>query len=219
MERPILFSASMVRALFDGSKTQTRRIMTTQPIAKPFQIHGEPTGDWFTENPAYPRRGNMMAQRFRCPYGTPEDHLWVREAWQSDVRNAMLKPRDIAPTEPIFYAAGGSERATSLSICAAGWRPSIHMPRTASRITLTVTDVLVQRLQDVSEEDAKAEGIREMRGGAGVYVSREGPANLVTPWPTAKEAFADLWGSINGPDSWNANPWVWAVSFTVEPAA
>lgn len=98
------------------------------------------------------------------------------------------------------------------------WRPAIHMPRWASRITLAVTDVRVQRLQDISEDDAKAEGVERLKSGRGYYSVEHGKAavHFGVYHDYAKEAFAELWNSINGATSWEANPWVWAISFRVE---
>lgn len=192
-ERPILFSAPMIRAIMDGRKSQTRRILKSKDAS------------WVERMTA-----NFLAGKWGerpLPYGVPGDVLWVREAWQSDVRNAMLSPRDIAQTEPIFYAAGGEVRTTELSICAVGWRPSIHQPRWASRINLLVKEVRVERLQDISEEDAKAEGVSWADGEQDEYVRKWGYPQ------TAKARFAELWESINGVDSWEANPWVVAVTF------
>lgn len=92
------------------------------------------------------------------------------------------------------------------------------MPRWASRIVLEISGVRVEQLQDISEEDAEAEGIRQMRDGSGMFVGREGPGCLVTPWPTAREAFADLWDGINGKRaSWESNPLVWVIEFRNHP--
>ncbi|NWC30734.1 hypothetical protein HYE76_30490, partial [Pseudomonas tolaasii] len=147
-----------------------------------------------------------------CSYGFPGDRLWVRETcFINDYRETAVPVDERAECEIIYRADGipdweGEEVLIS-------WRPSIHMPRWASRILLEITDVRVERLQDVTEDQAKAEGVRLMRDGSDTWVGREGPGNLVTPWPTAKEAFSDLWNSINGPHAWEANPWVWCVNF------
>ncbi len=206
-ERPILFSAPMVRAILSGQKTVTRREVKKKAALDCLAAGFEPA---FLALP-----GNADL----CPYGKVGDQLWVRETWYCDHFEVMhgpyLKPDDLDIGEALndgtlVYAADGlapyeQEQPT--------WKPSIHMPRWVSRILLEITDVRVERLQDIIEEQAKAEGVRLMRDGSDTWVSRESPGNLVTPWPTAKEAFRDLWESINGAGAWNANPWVWVVEF------
>lgn len=198
----------MIRALLEGRKTVTRREVKKRAALDCLAAGFEP------EFLALPGNADL------CPYGKPGDRLWAREAWycnHSEVQKGpYLQPADMQDLDQaredgdLVYAADGlnpyeQDQPT--------WRPSIHMPRWASRILLEITDVRVERLQDVSEDQAQAEGVRLMRDGSDTWVSREGPGNLVTPWPTAKEAFSDLWNSINGPHAWVANPWVWAVSF------
>ena len=201
-ERPILFSASMVRAILEGQKTVTRREVKKRAALDCLAAGFEPA---FLALP-----GNSDL----CPYGQPGDRLWVREAWQADAQVDSVAPRELSHGEPIRYPADWDFRQTGCAMIKPGKiRPSIHMPRWVSRILLEITDVRVQRLQDITEEQAKAEGVRPMRDGSDTWVSREGPGNLVTPWPTAKEAFGDLWNSINGPHAWEANPWVWVVEF------
>ncbi|WP_339503944.1 hypothetical protein [Pseudomonas sp. RL_105y_Pfl2_101] len=231
-ERPILFSAPMVRAILEDRKTATRRVV------KGFQIPTEdttiPAGDrqrWSAIGQKDPRYGfcifgsteaecaKELEEYAPCPYGRRGDRLWVRETWYCDhfevMRGPYLKPDDLNIGEALddgtlVYAADG---LTPYEADQPIWKPSIHMPRWASRILLEITGVRVERLQDITEGQAVAEGVRLMRDGSDTWVSREGPGNLVTPWPTAKEAFSDLWNSINGPDAWEANPWVWVVEF------
>lgn len=206
-DRPILFSGPMVRALLDGRKTQTRRIVKGVPL------------QWLDDSgftPAYVADpGNAL-----CPYGVPGDRLWVRESHYLT---------DNGDEEFAVYAADPAEVGRHLvevaSLEAAhrdiDWsrhrklRPSIHMPRWASRLTLAITDVRVERLQDISEADAEAEGVREPSLGEWVSTGLgEVPRDRCAP----VTAFAALWEAINGPDSWAANPWVWAVTFEVERA-
>jgi hypothetical protein len=211
-ERPILFSAPMVRAILEGRKTVTRRVCKPQPSAHAHTTcaSGNPMGAWW-------ETGKDIN---RCPHGQTGDRLWVRETWYCDhfevQKGPYLQPADMHDLDQsredgeLVYAADGlapyeQEQPT--------WKPSIHMPRWASRILLEITEVRVERLQDISEDQAKAEGVRRMRDGSDTWVSREGPGDLVTPWPTAKEAFSDLWNSINGPHAWQSNPWVWVVEF------
>lgn len=216
-ERPILFSAPMVRAILDGRKTVTRRAVNPQPV--------------LTEGSGFSWKGHLFGcgsdnrettrnfSRHCCPFGKPGDRLWVRETWYCDhsevMRGPYLKPDDLDVSEArddgtLVYAADG---LTPYEADQPVWKPSIHMPRWASRILLEITAVRVERLQDISEEQARAEGVRLMRDDSGTWVSREGPGKLVTPWPTAKEAFSDLWNAINGTDAWDANPWLWVVEF------
>lgn len=182
-ERPILFSGPMVRAILDGSKTQTRRI---------FKGTTEHKGPY---NPAY-MEAHQQANGWGsiCPYGTPGDRLWVRETWAVQHEYDAAAPSEIGASAQWHYAAtedlGGLRK-----------RPSIFLPRRGSRILLEITDVRVQRLQEISEEDARAEGaIGALNDSIG------------DNW-CAREAFAALWESINGTGSWDANPWVWAITF------
>ncbi|WP_312772747.1 hypothetical protein [Pseudomonas rhodesiae] len=211
-ERPILFSAPMVRAILEGRKTVTRRPVKVQP-------HIDASGNFCVGNSNYGQDGygSPVTKHFVngcCPFGKPGDRLWVREAWQADAQVDSVAPRELSHGEPIRYPADWDFRQTGCAMMKPGKiRPSIHMPRWVSRILLEITDVRVERLQGITEEQAKVEGVRLMRDGSDTWVSREGPGNLVTPWPTAKEAFSDLWNTINGPQAWAANPWVWVVEF------
>ena len=176
-ERPILFSAPMIRAILSGAKTQTRRTV-------------------------HPMHMSITGELLRYPYGEPGDRLWARETWAHDADSLeMLRALvdDIMPTRDYgpYYRATGAYEGSGLR-----WRPSIHMPRWASRITLEVTDVRVERLQSISEEDALAEGVDPLEWSGG-------PANA-----DARAAFRELWESINGKRApWATNPWVWAISF------
>lgn len=131
----------------------------------------------------------------RCPYGQPGNRLWVRETWH-DASSALHSC--------VLYRADGDE------LYGGKWCPSIHMPRWASRITLEVTGVRVDRLQDINEADARAEGITD---GGCLNCGEPEPCNCAAPQPDARDAFVHLWMSINGPDSWAANPWVWVIEF------
>ena len=210
-ERSILFSAPMVRAILKGRKTQTRLKVFNKRTTNYQSIEERDDGT------PWPWRETEDAQDhwYPCPYGQPGDRLWVRETFAivprtayacSDGVQQTLRPDD--PHDAAIYRADWSRSNGGIQ-----WRPSIHMPSWASRITLEVTGVRVERLQDISEVDAISEGVRQMRDGSECWVGREGPRGLVTPWPTAREAFRDLWQSINGPDSWTANPWVFVIEF------
>lgn len=215
-ERPILFSAPMVRAILDGTKTQTRRV--AKGVAAVHSVTGEPLAKLDSAGP-----------RVSCPYGQPGDRLWVRETWR--IGSWSEDSGSIA----IDYQADGNNRREWLevpdgddflrywqqsrddAIKALGdqdrykwepgqspcrWRPSIHMPRFASRITLEITGVRVERLKDISEADAIAEGVQ------GLETTIQGQE---ITGHIAK--YALLWESINGPGSWDANHWVWVVEF------
>lgn len=196
-ERPILFSGPMVRAILEGRKTQTRRVIKPQPSYQGYD--GPPKLNSFGEF-SYP------AQRgFKCPYGQPGDRLWVRETWNA-WRQCNLEYNEwdtcgFAPSEikERYGAVKLEYAATSESV--GPWRPSIHMPRWASRITLEIMSVRVERLQDVSEEDARAEGCEW---------SQWSFPNSTRP---GKSAYRALWESIHGHGSWDQNPWVWVVEF------
>ncbi len=207
-ERPILFSSPMVRAILEGRKTQTRRVVKPQPPAghtfAGFTIHSTLTSD---EGKAVWRAGNTSAylrdaHRVRCPYGQPGDRLWVREAWRTYASLDDIPPRGIAPGAGVQYEAGGSNViGTNRLHCMGKLRPGMFMPRFASRITLEITGVRVERLQDISPDDCIAEGAwpiahRELGRG-----------------DEAVAAYRQLWESIHGPGSWAANPWVWVIEF------
>ena len=213
-ERPILFSGPMVRALLDGSKTQTRRAMKPQPTH--FNPAGVPRRVIPTGGPSYV---------IRCPYGQPGDRLWVRETWQGPLLQEFEADADPDwhyashihqyqnPAHCEYAADGGPkpEYTNADDVMRQGWRPSIHMPRWASRITLEITSVRVERLQDISEADAIAEGCTQNHNG--YYWGGPHPVSGLKQLATAKGAYQDLWESINGPGSWDANPWVWVVEF------
>ena len=202
-ERPILFSAPMVRALLAGTKTQTRRVVKGAPEdwspVQP-QVYA-PTivdrhGDEQPGPDAFGAGDEQGDHWIRCPYGQPGDRLYVRETWAAPHAYDHLPPR-LIPTDARIHYAATEDRGGLL------WRPSIHMPRWASRITLEVTGVKVERLQNISEADAIAEGTP---GGHGAI-----PGYSYNATPT--EHYKWLWESINGPGSWDANPHVWCVSF------
>ena len=217
-ERPILFNAPMVRAILDGRKTVTRRVVKPQPAGE--IRRGEPDFNHWIDT-KYWERQNQKENRgigtrgFACPYGQPGgDRLYVRETFGHFERN-----ENFAPGCEVFYRADGE------SLAVEPWRPSIHMPRWASRITLEITGVRVERLSEISEADALAEGIvsREVIVDtvyeAGQHREIVAERFLHGQWPrcdvfeSAEAAYADLWKQINGPASWDANPWVWVVEF------
>jgi len=185
-ERPILFNGAMVRALLDGSKTQTRRAVKPQPSPSSTEAFQCADGIWRFSHPTARCPVSHEADDVRCPYGQPGDRLWVREAWTTHACFDEIRPRDLT-TRSLHYQADGQIKTGKN-------RPSIHMPRWASRITLEITGVRVERLQDISETDALAEGIDQD-----------------TCVPVAM--YRDLWEQINGFSSWDKNPWVWVVEF------
>jgi hypothetical protein len=183
-ERPILFSGPMVRAILDGTKTQTRRVVKN---LNPTFVASSPTGE-------------QIANSARCPYGQPGDRLWVREAF-IDTRVPENPARDLG----VIYAAD-CPPGTPAGV-KGGWSPSIHMPRWASRITLELTGVRVQRLQAITAQDAIDEGIPS-RG-----IDRDGP-NIASGLVYLSD-FETLWDSLNEKRGygWDTNPWVWALTF------
>lgn len=198
-ERPILFSGPMVRAILEGRKTQTRRVV------KP-QFEGEtPLADLYLSG--------KWDKRPRCPYGKPGDRLWVRETWrpwhETDHECGCGEHCDCRRTPPtkVCFKANGLEIQPEDRALGVKWRPSIHMPRSASRITLEVVDVRVGRIESITEEDAKAEGaIYHSMGGWQHY---EGSPL----YRTARGSFLHLWEKINGDESLLSNPWVWVIEF------
>lgn len=203
VDRPIIFSAPMVRALLDGRKTQTRRVLKV-PMTHRIDDEGIIWAwtDWGEDMMPYP-----------YAHG---DRLWVREAWHTSKAYDDLPPRDMGGEEPILYVADDRLRTNGWS--SADWREGRYrharfMPRWASRRTLIVTDVRVQRLQDISEADAVAEGIEGDPVNAWRCYQPEPKGQ--THWACPRESFRTLWNSLRGPDAWDANPWVCALSFTV----
>lgn len=220
---PISFSGPMVRALLAGTKTQTRRVLSPQPSSDRRNLVGlyAPRLTAVFENPDV---GSISDFTVRLRY-MPGDRLYVREHWRVDDDLDHAPPRDL-PTSPhnrpfLHYEADGAPTHDM-----GKFRQGMHMPRWASRLTLTVTDVRVERLQDCSEADALAEGI-ELKpyghwkcygdtpapfGGAAPSVLAHG-IGRVSASPI--HSYATLWDSINGEGAWDANPWVAAYSFTV----
>lgn len=194
---PILFSGPMVRALLDGRKTQTRRVM------KHPEYYGCPTGDcphWKQTECNEAMQVNAVPD---CPYGKPGDLLWVRETWcnvdDRQFGGAVWVDYKATPRYSAEMPAGWENEPDSVE--ALSWKPSIHMPRWASRLTLEITGVRVERLQDISEADAMAEG--------------DPKQGLIASENTHRDWYQSLWESINGHGSWDANPWVWVLEFRV----
>lgn len=188
-ERPILFSASMVQAILSGRKTQTRRII------KPRNNNSIFVG-WDDEFVLDAENKEWVLSE--CPYGNPGDRLWVRETWAKQLDGKFIYRADCQEWEKADYTATGV------------WRPSIHMHRAACRLLLQITDIRVERLQDISEEDAKEEGVKTTGGSHYSYYDYGIDMFCL---PTAAESYKTLWEKINGPESWGVNPWVWVIEF------
>ena len=196
-ERGMIFNAEMVRALLDGRKTQTRR-----PVK--FPVHDKNLGCELAGNEL---AGELSAGNYpNSAFGKPGDRIWVRETWAE----AGASAPDLK-----LYRANYPEHVPSIyeNVPPAEeirWTPSIHMPRWASRILLEITDVRVERLNAISEEDARAEGIID---GGCLNCGEPEPCGCANPEPDATDAFAYLWQSIYGQENWNADPWVWVIEF------
>jgi len=195
--RPILFAAPMVNALLDGRKTQTRRVVKPQPSGKDgstvsFGAIGEDT-NILREIEV---NGYSQIMESKCPYGKIGDLAYVRETfaeWDDGLVYRAAHPVLDGVTK---------------------WKPSIHMPKWASRITLEITDVRVERLNDISQGAAKSEGVlKEYADGVANYKNYEDTNGGWFLWP--EDSFRSLWQSINGKDSWQENPWVWVLEFKV----
>lgn len=227
----MIFNGEMVRAILDGRKTQTRRIMKNQPAGDypdtPALIRSVGGGfQW------YGHYGDSSI--FNCPFGAVGDRIWVRETW-GVVSHELDEDGRIQPWSPdrpataIHEMPFGNGYYTGHAIYAADgeftwgdddgyedgrscWKPSIHMPRAACRILLEVTGVRVERLNSISQEDAQAEGM-ELTGWRPTYSDPDSGGEVWTPY----DNFAQLWESIYGEESWKANPWVWVIEFKVVP--
>lgn len=215
-ERPIIFSTPMVKAILEGRKTQTRRIV-------------KPTKDKFFGCELSPCElsGEInWGDHINSFYGTVGDILWVRENWRVSKKHDSVRPIDLPFDRglTIAYAAGGSRAHNGDGIYVnddnypqevPDWlgkiRPSIHIPRSAARIFLEVTDVRIEKLQDISEADAIAEGIEDRYGSDHCRWRIYGKADTFTSAP--ESSYESLWESINGAGSWDLNPFVWVISF------
>ncbi|WP_337038615.1 MULTISPECIES: hypothetical protein [Pseudescherichia] len=217
-ERGMIFNAEMVGAILDGRKTQTRRVVNGVPTTHDF--HG-----WVLSSTSAKDEGKacwaigkspLLKQpiRVRCPFGEVGDRLWVREAFRvmgcaTDVARLMYK----ASERNSFTE---STRTVPVASCtkqpSQKWTPSIHMPRWASRITLEITNVGVQRLQSISQNDAAREGLVRLPA-SGRYCINQGDQYFGGASHDAREVFSWLWSSIYGEESWESNPWVWVIEF------
>ncbi|EOV2375776.1 hypothetical protein ACODK1_003725 [Klebsiella pneumoniae] len=239
-ERGMIFNSEMVRAILDGRKTQTRRIMKVQPESNQLGLllitdstkHSDIGKYHWAESNA---TGNHVRSKlFSSPFGAVGERIWVRETWATlgnedgcyvDWEDNLCKGDERSAAR--IYRASCEQRPGDYGLWSipddaywkphtkehkfeGAWRPSIHMPHWASRILLEITDVRVERLNAISEEDARAEGIID---GGCLNCGEPEPCGCANPEPDATDAFAYLWQSIYGQDNWNANPWVWVIEF------
>ena len=220
-ERPILFNAEMVQAILSGRKTQTRRVI--QSPARTMQANNincisyrEPGDKWYQDYVFSMRDRSGTWQDYtkeqflaKCPLGQPGDQLWVRETFATGL---------CTKTTLAYKATHKAEDLEEGWLEKIKWRPSIHMPRWASRIQLKISNVGVQRLQDISSGDAVREGICQLPA-SGRYCINPGDQYFGGASHSAKEVYSWLWESIYGEGSWGANPWVWVIEFErVAPA-
>ena len=231
-DRPIIFSGEMVRAILDGRKSQARRIVKAEvdfvggsgddindPCNWGFEDGEHGTGWWLL-------KGDQFGQQIPCPYGQPGDRLWVRETWgvspgfdasfdaarrDEPLPGVVVRRPASAWHDLILYRADGGIFSDKQK-----WRPSIHMPRWAARIWLEISGIRGERVQDISEEDAKAEGVEKMK----VFPKDFNPFRnkLHGHLPPLEEScyrhsFACLWNKLHGPDAWDRNDWVWVIEF------
>lgn len=206
-ERPILFSGPMVQAILAGRKTQTRRIVkfNHKPWIEPLP-HVEYARDgmpiWWDSPPwDQVRQSDYYDHGMPCPYGFPGDRLWVRETWR--------------PILTGIHAGGFDYRADDPSASGVGfmpWRPSIFMPREASRISLEIAAVHVERLQEISASDVEAEGFPTH---VAELTFRKCFRDKAERDQRRRECLRDSWDKINGVGSWDSNPWVWCITFMV----
>ncbi|WP_145507617.1 ASCH domain-containing protein [Yersinia hibernica] len=195
-EKPILFNAEMVNAILSGRKTQTRRII--KPFPDSPQVLETRTAENGCVFAIHANRSNTQEGRFRwdCPLGKPGDQLWVRENFSGDYEVEGMKPSQWSKFTPIWYWADGNPPFGD-------WtkpKPSIHMPRTASRINLLITGVRVERLNTISTGDAMAEGYP---------ADREATGGHLDAWLW----FRELWDGIYPDNTFEVNPWCWVIEF------
>lgn len=237
-ERPIVFSGPMVRALLARRKTQTRRLVKGGPVnVVPFIGQDNLPTHEFGLCLTHER---VINKHVRCPFGVPGDNLWVKETWSDvnleggpgiayradghvadlmDVEDLLNPDGSFNYDDPILaFGANGLRfdiwSADLISGAEGNWRSSLHQPRWLSRLRLAVTSIRVERVQDISAEDAKSEGLL-WDPVLEAWTAVDQPS-----WPRFTDparAYAGLWNDLHGADSWNANPWVWVVTFEVVP--
>lgn len=197
-ERGIIFNDEMVRAILDGRKTQTRRPLKWKQTRFTEIGEREDGSKWPWSEDAE----HACDFWHPCPFGAVGERLWVREAFHNGCDGYSYRAD--------FDWIGESRKNNSGFLgCHDRWTPSIHMPRQASRITLEITGVRVERLQDISEDDARAEGVQPLRGGYWRHYQPGWTQHQLS----ARGSFVTLWNSLYGDESWQANPWVWVIEF------
>lgn len=236
-ERPILFSGPMVRALLNGRKTQTRRVMKVQPptqeafrgslfgldraVADGVKMYSQNDYDRLPKHPTeWELTGSVgvareagFPRRYRCPYGAIGDRLWVKETWRPS-KSAGDWDMDVryeadGLTRTVYDGEFGARDWSMPKAAARGNVSPLFMPRWAARLVLEITEVRAERLNEISEADAMAEGAEPCANG--IWFDR----SPQLAGSDARGAYYCLWEHINGAGSWDANPWVWAVSFRV----
>lgn len=213
-ERPILFSAPMVRAILEGRKTQTRRMVKPQPAHIEWFAHQEGWIGSFGEDAGTRANPHRMVD---CPYGKPGDRLWVKETWKADPAFGFpdrTKPTDLPEGTNILYRATLPEDHPKADWN--NWKPCLFMRRWMSRITLKMASVRVERLQDISAADALAEGSYLGRCPCLPRSKDKTPIDACfhqTGCHIHGTEYKHLWESINGKGSWAANPFVWVIEF------
>lgn len=211
-ERPILFSGPMVRAILEGSKTQTRRVIKPQPefsFGCWYPCKGHKKALYYADHAQF--RG-AMPKEF-SPYGKPGDRLWVRETWadMAELTNGDYGRMAIYRDDNI-ERYGNEDEYVDVTAASMLWRPSTHMPRWASRITLEITGIRVERLQEISGKDVLAEGVDNGKSNPTMGIRYENMQRM---------AFQELWQSTYGNRqfyAWSDNPWVFVIEFKrIEP--
>jgi len=216
-ERPILFSTAMVQAILEGRKTQTRRVVKPQPDENgarymsrpPFidweHVYKETWKPWHWDT----EEGESISRPF-SPYGQPGDLLWVKETWQNVLDEELNFSHCCFKASPETYAD-----LVKLNDEEPMWKPSIFLRKADARIWLRITNMRVERLQEISAEDAKAEGVKEYIPITDITNMEKLDFIVPSPWSAHQFSFLALWCKINGAASWTANPWVWVISFEV----
>jgi hypothetical protein len=204
-ERPILMTPENAQKCHDGTKTQTRRLNNLEIVnvnPSQWQFAG-----WLPGEYRAPFQRNGVTVYIKCPYGVVGDRLWVREPWAWPGEEAHLYKGNPSDARLV------DEWKKDQNNCQVKWTPSIHMPRFACRTVLEITDVRVERLQEISEEDALTEGVTRIDHGRGYYFSAVRDEPHHGNWVDPVDAYRELWESIHGKGSWDLNPWVWVITF------
>ncbi|AYO54415.1 hypothetical protein [Acinetobacter wuhouensis] len=205
-ERPILFSTPMVQAILEGRKSQTRRVLNPQPEGKTLQSNLD--RKWLSKKFNGLLLPKIEDLPIHCPYGQVGDNLWVREKFRK------TEISDCGCDDQCNCNFGGYEYFASTLDKSEKWKPSIHMPRSASRLLLEITNIRVEKLNQISRADAVKEGLHQLPA-TGRYVISQGDQYFGGASSNPVEVFSWLWESINGLNSWSKNPWVWVVEFKV----